>query len=47
MILRAIPHNSRKAGQGWRWWRSASVRLSSSFEESVRVPAIAIQPRGR
>jgi len=47
MKLRAIPHNSPKAGQGWRWWRAASVSVPSSSEESLRDPARSFHPRGR
>jgi len=41
MILRAIPTKSPKAGLGWRWWRSASVRPLPSFEDFPRDPAFA------
>jgi hypothetical protein len=47
MIPRAIPQNSQKAGQGWRWWRSASVTVPSSSEEFLRVSTIDIVPSGR
>lgn len=47
MIVRAIPQNSPKAGQAWRWWRAAVVRFLPPYEDCLRDPAYDSMFSGR
>ncbi|WP_441336514.1 hypothetical protein [Lysobacter sp. CA199] len=47
MSVPANPQMSRKAGQGWRWWRTASVSVPPSSEDFLRDIANDFSPRGR